>query len=205
MVHLPKADGYGVFCVKQDAEIRTQPKTTKPALSQVVTTPECLSASVLTICHGVNPAEVNELIEELSRQSAAVCDGDLARVESMLLAQAHTLDGLFAKLASRALTSNSLDMLEQYMKLALRSQNQARATLQILAEIKVPKQLAFVQQANIASQMQVNNSAHNEPMCAGKKQKSQNELLEEKNGERLDTRKESATSGADSAVAAVAE
>lgn len=198
-----------------------------PAMGRVITTPECLSASVLTICHGVDQAEINELIAELSRHSAAACNGDLARVESMLLSQAHTLDGLFAKLASRALTAKNLDVLEQYLKLALRSQSQARATLQTLAEIKAPKQLAFVQQANIANQMQVNNRSTNAQREAGgdsteiqptsnnrstdvqraraKNLNAPNELLEVEYGERLDTRKAGEAGGADSAVAAVDE
>ncbi len=43
------------------------------------------------------------------------------------------------------------------MRLALKAQNQTRTTLQTLAELKAPKQIAFVRQANIGNQVQVNN------------------------------------------------
>lgn len=76
----------------------------------------------------------------------------------MLIAQAHTLDGLFAKLASHALTSTDLSRFVRYMKLALRAQAQSRTTLQTLGEIKSPKQFAYVGQANIGNQVQVNNN-----------------------------------------------
>jgi hypothetical protein len=214
--------------MNQDLKTDQQPDKSAPlGIVRAVTTPECLSASIITICHGVDPSEVDALVGELSRQTAAVHRGSMARAESMLVAQAHTLDSLFAKLASLALKAPRLGVLEQYMKLALRSQSQARATLQTLAEIKAPKQLAFVQQANIANQMQVNNRSTNvqrradddstdiQPTssdCSTDVQRARaknlnapNELLEIENGERLDSRKTGAAGGADSAVAAVAE
>jgi len=48
---------------------------------------------------------------------------------------------------------------ESYMRLALRAQNQCQATLRTLGEIKSPKNVAFVKQANIAKNQQVNNNA----------------------------------------------
>ncbi|MNZ96000.1 hypothetical protein D3C78_1151760 [compost metagenome] len=142
--------------LKLRAEMRPD-ENKEQAIARIATTPECLSASVLTICQKIDHSQINEMVDELSRQSAAIRSGDMARAESMLLAQAHTLDGLFARLASQALSTSRLDVLDRYMRLALKSQNQARATLQTLAEIKAPKQVAFVQQANIGNQIQVNN------------------------------------------------
>lgn len=191
--------------MKLNLEVQLQPnETQQQAMARVVTTPECLSAFVLTICQNIERSEITQMAEELSRQTKLVRGGDMARVESMLLAQAHTLDGLFAKLTSLALTTDNLDVLEQYMRLALRSQNQARATLQTLAEMKAPRQVAFVQQANIGNQVQVNNDT-NTGSRAGKKQNPQNELLEKQHGERLDTGKAGAAGRVDSTVAAVAQ
>ena len=172
------------------------------ALARTVTSPECLSASVLTICQNIEHTQVNEMIDQLKAQSAAIHNDDLSRAESMLIAQAHTLDGLFAKLASHALTSNELGKLERYMKLALKVQSQSRATLQTLGDIKAPKQISFVKQANIGNQVQVNNTttAH---ARTRKKQKEPNELLEEHHGERLDTRTKSKTSRVNQTVATV--
>ena len=172
------------------------------ALARTVTSPECLSASVLTICQNIEHTQVNEMIDQLKAQSAAIHNDDLSRAESMLIAQAHTLDGLFAKLASHALTSNELGKLERYMKLALKVQSQSRATLQTLGDIKAPKQISFVKQANIGNQVQVNNTttAH---ARTRKKQKEPNELLETHHGERLDTRTKSKTSRVNQTVATV--
>jgi hypothetical protein len=44
------------------------------------------------------------------------------------------------------------------MQLALKAQNQSRATLQALVQLKQPSQITFVKQANIAQgHQQVNN------------------------------------------------
>ena len=149
--------------------------------------------------------QIKEMMAELEQQTAAVCTDDLSRAESMLMAQAHTLDGLFAKLACKAMTSSDLDRLERYMRLALKAQNQARATLQSLGELKAPKQIAFVQQANIGSQVQVNNDNKVQRPRARKNKKAPNELLEVEYGERLDARAAGAAGGADQEMAAVAK
>lgn len=171
------------------------------ALARTVTSPECLSASVLKICQNIDRTEINGLIAELKQQTAAIHDDDLSRAESMLMAQAHTLDGLFARLTSNALISADMDRLERYMKLALKAQNQARATLQTLGELKAPKQIAFVKQANIGNQVQVNNEHSPMRSRARKNKNPPNELLEVQHGERLDARATGSASGVDSAMA----
>lgn len=176
-------------------------EATEQALARTVTSPECLSASVLTICQNIQHTQINEMIAELKQQTAAVQSNDLSRAEGMLIAQAHTLDGLFARLTSNALTSTDMDKLERYMKLALKAQNQARATLQTLGELKAPKQVAFVKQANIGNQVQVNNA--DSLSRASKHKKTPNELLEVEHGERLDTRAAGSAGGTDSAMAPV--
>ncbi|MDH0624536.1 hypothetical protein N5E31_18945 [Pseudomonas chengduensis] len=176
-------------------------EATERALARTVTSPECLSASVLTICQNIQHTQINEMIAELKQQTAAVQSNDLSRAEGMLIAQAHTLDGLFARLTSNALTSTNMDKLERYMKLALKAQNQARATLQTLGELKAPKQVAFVKQANIGNQVQVNNGGSPARSRAKKKPKAPNELLEVEHGERLDGRTAGAAGGADTPMA----
>ena len=182
----------------------TRPKeSNSQALARVATTPEILSASVLTICQNIDHSHINDMISEISKQSAAIHNGDLTRTESMLIAQAHTLDGLFAKLASKALSDDRIDMMERYMRLALKAQNQARATLQTLVELKTPKQFAFVKQANIGNQIQVNNGTAEKPARTRKTKKAQNELLEADHGQRLDTRAPGAACRTDSPMATV--
>ena len=94
-----------------------------------------------------------------------------------------------------------MDGLQSYMRLALKAQNQARATLQTLTELKIPKQVAFVKQANIGNQVQVNNGIQEKPARTRKTKKVQNELLEVEHVERLDTRAKGAAGGAGPAVA----
>jgi hypothetical protein len=164
-------------------------------------TPECLSAALLVSSNLLGKTPVNEVVLELSRQTDAVNRGDMSRAEDMLVAQAHTLDALFAQLASRALSAKHMGGLESYMRLALKAQNQARATLQTLGELKAPKQVAFVKQANIGNQVQVNNGIQEKPTRTRKTKKVQNELLEVEHGERLDTRATGTAGGVDPAMA----
>ncbi|RJG09291.1 hypothetical protein D3879_22720 [Pseudomonas cavernicola] len=86
------------------------------------------------------------------------------------------------------------------MRMSLKAQNQCRATLQTLGELKTPKQIAFVRQANIGNQVQVNNNG-SKPARTRKTKKAQNEVLEAEYGERLDTRATGTAGNADSAMA----
>src|SRR3546814_3695576 len=77
------------------------------------------------------------------------------------------------------------------MRLALKAQSQARTTIETLAEVKNPKAVAFVKQANIANNQQVNNgdSAEVVPETrAGTNESPQTKLLEGTNVTRLDAR-----------------
>lgn len=192
--------------VELDLKVQlNQGETTNQAMARTVTNPECLSASVLTICQNIDHANVTEMVAEIRQQAAAIHADDLSRPESMLIAQAHTLDGLFAKLATKALTAANLDGMERYMRLALKAQSQSRATLQTLGELKAPKQIAFVKQANIGNQVQVNNGAEAKPSRTRKKPKAPNELLEVEHGERLDTRATGPSGRANPAMATLGE
>ena len=80
----------------------------------------------------------------------------------MLTTQAHTLDTVFNELARRACANlgEYVNAAERYMRLAFKAQSQCRATIETLAEIKHPKPVAFVQQANIANGPQQVNNGH---------------------------------------------
>jgi hypothetical protein len=131
------------------------------ATAKKLTRPEVQAAVVIQQLQGDNQ-EVNALIDELERQVGMVHSGNLERPEAMLFAQAHTLDEVFYTLLRRANANMSAGYggaCETYMRLALKAQAQSRATLQALAEMKNPRPLAFVQQANIANgPQQVNNA-----------------------------------------------
>jgi hypothetical protein len=76
----------------------------------------------------------------------------------MLLSQAVALELMFTSLARRAKAQEQLLQYETHMRFALKAQNQSRATLQALIQLKQPSQTTFVKQANIAQgHQQVNN------------------------------------------------
>ena len=148
--------------------------------------------------------DLSSLINSLVEQSEASIDGDLNRAEAMLTAQAHTLDAIFNNLAQRAITAEYMGNLDIYLKLALRAQSQSRATWEALMAIKYPPIAGYVGQANIANgPQQVNNSSTTSRVRG--KQNPQNEQLEHKDGERLDTRTTGKAGKADPAMATVGE
>jgi hypothetical protein len=128
--------------------------------------------------------------------------GDLSQAEAMLMNQATALQSLFARLAERGMSCDSAPAFEINMRMALRAQNQCRATLETLAAIKNPP-VIFAKQANIANgHQQINNGA---PSRALESERQQSKLLEAQHGEWLDTGTAGAAIGADKAMATVEE
>ena len=134
--------------------------------------------------------DLGELVNALAEQTRETVAGNMNRSEVMLTAQAHTLDAIFNNHARHAINAQHMNNLDRYLKLALRAQSQCRATWEALATIKNPPVMGYVRQANIAhGPQQVNNAsaAPDSGSRAGEKQDRPNKLLEEKDGERLDT------------------
>ena len=123
-----------------------------PAFRSLSTTEACGSAA--------GDVDFAANLQVLRGEIAAVNRGDLRSVESTLTVQSNTLDALFNELAKRAMMlGHSLSASERYLCLALKTQNQCRATLQVLANIKRPATV-IAQQANVSTGMQqVNNHA----------------------------------------------
>lgn len=131
----------------------------REVMAYAVTMPELRSARVIQRYEG-SSLDINAEVDELRSLVGKVNKGDMTTPEAMLVAQAHTLDALFSNLAIRAhgnMTAGYLDASDRYMRLALKAQAQAAKTVQILAEIKNPRPVAFVKQANIAHNQQINN------------------------------------------------
>lgn len=126
------------------------------------------------------PALVDGLRESFTQSK----DGDLSRLENMLIGQATALQSIFVSLARRAQTQEYLSQYQTYLGMALKAQAQSRATIQAVVELKYPRQVAFVKQANIShGPQQVNNGVDcrsNTHAHAEEKQIQQNELLEDK-------------------------
>ena len=150
----------------------------------------------------VGKVDACDVAEELNDRAKALRGGSMNGIESLLLAQAHSLDVMFASLARRGKVQNNLRQYEAHMKLALRAQSQCRATLEALAAIKNPP-VVFAKQANIAhGPQQVNNEAASIAR-ASETEKAPNELLEADHGQRLDTGTTGATSRGDQELATV--
>jgi len=64
---------------------------------------------------------------------------------AMLMAQARTLDALFAGLLQRAAGAQHVEQVEGFMRVALRAQAQSVKTLQAAAGLGMPGHLAVVQ------------------------------------------------------------
>jgi hypothetical protein len=108
----------------------------------------------------------------LEKSIGEVKQGNLADVEAMLFSQAYALNVMFATLMTRANRQEYMPSTQALMGLAFKAQNQSRATLQALVDLKQPRQPTFVKQANISQgHQQVNNLAE-------KNQIAQNKLLE---------------------------
>ncbi len=146
-----------------------------------------LAGSRIFINNTVGEQALTECLEALNAQVKEVQEGNLEVIEKTLVAQANTFDSIFNALACRAALNMGEypEAVDRYMRLALKAQSQCRATLKCLADIKNPAPLAFVKQANIAHNQQVNNGAA-QPAPVAKTETRQNELLTEKHGETLD-------------------
>lgn len=146
---------------------------------------------------------VDDLAEVLQQASIAVSEGNMVKVEAMLIDQAHALQSMFMNYARRAQNQEYQSNLESYFRMALKAQNQCRMTLETLATIKNPP-IVYAKQANVTTGPQQVNNGIPGPH-AGQNQNRANELLEVKDGERLDTGTASAASGTDKALATLEE
>src|SRR5690606_18062274 len=112
-------------------------------------------------------------------------------------------NAIFLEMTRRAALNmgEHLSATEQYMRLALKAQSQARTTIETLSEVKNPKAVAFVRQANIANgPQQVNNGER-----AGETQVPPNELQEGSDGRSVAPRAKAAGVGANPGSATVVE
>lgn len=144
------------------------------------------ASSVRTLnANGVIPTDsiglqaTKELLENIFEE---IKDGKLDVVEEMLFSQAFALNVAFNSLSARANRQTDVSTMQMLMNLCFKAQNQSRATIEALIQLKKPSATTFVRQANIANNQQVNNGTFVE-----KNINPQNELLETLN-ERLDSR-----------------
>ncbi len=113
--------------------------------------------------------DMNGLSQGLKDATARVTkDGDMREPEAMLYGQAVALQTIFTNLSRRAAKNAGeyIGAAETYLRLALKAQAQCRATLETLHEMKNPRPVAFVRQANIAHGPQQVNIGTEPPKAA---------------------------------------
>lgn len=169
------------------------------ALAEKLLQPSSLSAAVIDVYKANVQGDSVDFplaVQILEQEVEKLKSGDLTKVEEMLLSQAVALEMMFVSMARRAKVQEQLLQYETHMRFALKAQNQSRATLQALVQLKQPSQTTFVKQANIAQGLQqVNNLAE-------KNITPQNELLRGSNAQ-LDNRATTETKGIDTTLEAL--
>ena len=171
------------------------------------------AATARTFLHGsFGELDINELSAVMREKAAKVQSGDLSGLEATLTAQAAMLDTMFNEMARRGALNmgQHLPATETYLRLALKAQAQCRSTIEALAEIKNPRPVAFVKQANISGgPQQVNNgmlSSTREHAHAREEKPIQSNELSGAGHELLpDTRTSQAASRANQEMEAVGE
>ena len=151
----------------------------------------------------VNFTDVSNHIDTISD---GVSSGNLSVLEHMLVAQSLALQTLFTSLTRRASVADTLSQYQTYMGLGLRAQSQSRATIQAVVDLKFPRQVSFVKQANIANgPQQVNNGEEHMSLAHEKNaQITQTKVLESEYEHGLDAGTSTTTIGKNSALEAVA-
>jgi hypothetical protein len=194
---------------KKATPVADKPKTLAPheiVLSSITQN----AVGVLSWSKFAGEADLGELVQDLDKRIGKIKDGDMSSVEAMLFGQAKVLETMFTSLARRAANNDGLKQFQVNLTLALKAQAQCRSTLEALAEIKNPRPVQFVKQANMTTgPQQVNNGyagtpSHNGIQSgAGNIQSEQNKLLEADHGNYLDTRAQGAAGRANQTVEAV--
>ena len=149
-----------IYCVTSD-----EPGESARLYAGLISSPELAGVRIINGIEADNLTEnldVPALMEVLRDQGRAVNEGDMGQAERMLMAQAVSLQYIFARMAERAATQASAPVMESLFRVALRAQNQCRMTLETLSDIKNPP-VVYAKQANISNgHQQINNgiSAH---------------------------------------------
>ena len=171
------------------------------ARAKMAIRPEVRAAFVISEFGG-HP-DVAALAVQLEIGMNDVRKNDLRECEAMLYSQAHALQAIFVDAAQQVKKQGWFSTSEAYTRIALKAQNQCRATLETLAQIKNPP-VVFARQANIAQgPQQVNNAMMpaGEPRAGGKNKKYAKQTIGRELHERLDTRTPGAAVGSDPAIA----
>ncbi|MDI6745972.1 MAG: hypothetical protein QMD17_02395 [Rhodocyclaceae bacterium] len=144
--------------------------------AKLITSPDLAAYRIIGLMQPKGLAEnidTPTMLETLRDQAAAVQGGDLTHAEAMLINQASALQALFVRLSEKAMQQEHMPNLEGFMRMALRSQSQCRATLETLAAIKNPPVIYAKQVNQTTGPQQINNGT---PLQA---RRNENEPIEQ--------------------------
>lgn len=161
-------------------------------LSKMCTNPICLASlniSELTR----NETKLSEILKGLMRLKDKVHQADDKTKETILFANAHTLDAFFSKMLLNFSHSKYFEQSLEYANLALKIQEQIRRTVLAIDQIQNPKQQ--IKQTNIAAVQQLNNNLQSLNV-QNKLVDTEEDIKNEKGTEALDSRTKEETIGA---------
>lgn len=114
----------------------------------------------------------------LHNGTKALEQGDMAHLEAMLYAQAETLSTLFHLSVTKAQSAEYLPQVQLHSDIALKAQNHCRRTIMAISDLKQPKKATFIKQQHNTLNQQINSE---------NKSQSENEVLESKHGNQLES------------------
>ena len=155
---------------------------------------------------GGRELNVGDFVIEIREQCDAIARNDFTPAEQLLMSQAHTLSQVFYRLSNAAYANQNggyFDAMDRYLRLALKAQSQCRSTLLALSEIKNPKSVAFIRQANVANNQQINNGELAPPARTEENDNQPNELLKVTYEQPMDSRSPRTASRGDPVMATV--
>jgi hypothetical protein len=137
-------------------------RTEEEKLANIALSPE-FKAAVTSKAYApaIGEQDLAAVLQRLGEVTSRVASGNTKEVESMLAAQALTLDSIFHKLALQAERNIGQypKAVDTYLRLALKAQSQCRATAETLTIMKSPRQ--YISQTNVAGAMQINIDMEN--------------------------------------------
>jgi hypothetical protein len=144
---------------KELCEIKEKRENAAHITAKLCTNSICLAA--MSITELINSPQSEAFIGEELLKAVLNMQKEGQATEQILAANAFTLNVIFNQMVragmKTGITLDSIDLMERYMSIGLRAQNQLRKTILALDQIKNPKLNMHVNQQNIAGIQQVNN------------------------------------------------
>ena len=206
--NMAKSEKLAIPRPRKEIEVEVDPadpEVTHRNHAKAVIAPEVSALRIVAGCENSgmkDQLDMPALIRLLKDRGEAVNRGDMTHAEQMLSAQATALQALFTRMVERALQQSHMPNLEAFMRLALKSQSQCRATLEALAAIKNPP-VIYAKQINQTTGLQQVNNGVAAPSRTQEIESERNKLLRGDHEPRMDSGTTGEAIGSDPALEAV--